>query len=94
LAKQFGVSEEALAGLEDPDSHPFPPPEGAALRFATAMTRGGGEVPEEVFQGLRAHFGEAEIIEIACVVGLFNYFNRFNTALHVPITPPGPGSAR
>ncbi len=92
MAKQFGVSDASLAGLEDPERHPFPPRERAALRFATAMTRGGGEVPEEVFEDLRRHFGEAEIVEIACVVGLFNYFNRFNNALHVEITLTDPRS--
>ena len=86
MAKQFGVSEEAIAGLNDPESHPFPPDQKAALRFADAMTAGRGEVSDEIFTGLRRHFDEPQIIEIAAVIGLFNYFNRFNNALHVAIT--------
>ena len=33
-----------------------------------------------------AHFDEGEIVELAAVIGLFNYFNRFNDALQIPIT--------
>jgi len=32
----------------------------------------------------------SEIVEIAAVAGLFNYFNRFNDALGVPPTEPSP----
>lgn len=86
MAKQFGVSDAALRGLEDPSTHPFPAEERAAFRFADAMTVGPGEVPEPVFRELARHYNEPQIVEIATVVGLFNYFNRFNNALHVEIT--------
>jgi hypothetical protein len=86
LAKQLGVSDAALDGLKDPRSHPFPPDQKAALLFADAMTDGPGQVPDPVFQDLQSHFREDQIVEIACVIGLFNYFNRFNNALHVEIT--------
>jgi hypothetical protein len=86
LAKQLGVGDDALAGLHDPARHPFPPDQRAALLFADAMTNGPGQVPDPVFDELRRHFSEPQIVEIACVVGLFNYFNRFNNALHVEIT--------
>ncbi len=86
MAKQFGVSDDALDGLRDPGSHPFPPDQKVALLFADAMTDGPGRVPEPLYEDLRRHFSEPQIVEIACVVGLFNYFNRFNNALHVEIT--------
>jgi len=90
LAKQFGVSDAALDGLKDPGRHPFPPEQKAAFLFADAMTDGPGHVPEPVYQEVRRHFSEAQVVEIACVVGLFNYFNRFNNALHVEITLTDP----
>ena len=37
----------------------------------------------------KAHFDDGQIVELAAVIGLFNYFNRFNDALRVEITPPG-----
>lgn len=46
--------------------------------------------PEDV-AALRRHFDEGEIVEICAVVGLFNYFNRFNDALGMEPTKPGEG---
>ena len=34
---------------------------------------------------------EGEIVELLCPIGLFNYFNRFNNALHMDPTKPGEG---
>ena len=90
MAKQFGVSDAALDGLKDPARHAFPPDQKAALLFADAMTDGPGHVPAPVYEELRRHFNEAQIVEIACVIGLFNYFNRFNNALHVEVTLTDP----
>lgn len=55
------------------------------------MTREASRVSDATFEELRRHFDEGEVIEIACVVGVFNYFNRFNEALHVAPTGPGEG---
>lgn len=67
----------------------FTPAERAALTLAERMTTDARGVDEEVWAELRDHFDVGEIIELAAVIGLFNYFNRFNDALQVPITPPG-----
>lgn len=39
---------------------------------------------------MEARFDEGEIVEVAAVAGLFNYFNRFNNALAVPPTEASP----
>lgn len=90
MAKQFGVSDEAIAGLRDPERHSFPPDQKAALRFADAMSRSAGRVPGPIFEDLKRHFSEPQIVEIAAVIGLFNYFNRFNNALQMEITLADP----
>ena len=61
----------------------------AALTLAERMTTDARNVDEDVWAELREHFDEGQIIELAAVIGLFNYFNRFNDALRVDITPPG-----
>ena len=55
------------------------------------MTRSARSISDEVFAELRRHFDEGEVVEIACVVGLFAYFNRFNDALQTEPTAPGEG---
>lgn len=61
------------------------------MRFGLQMTRDANHVSEDVFEELRRHFDEGEIVEIAGVVGLFAYFNRFNEALQMEPTQPGEG---
>ncbi|HEU4400586.1 MAG TPA: hypothetical protein VFT43_00640, partial [Candidatus Polarisedimenticolia bacterium] len=62
MAKQFGVKDEALAGLQDPERYPFPVEHRAALRLADAMTRGAGEVPDDLFEEMRRHWSEPQIV--------------------------------
>lgn len=64
--------------------------EGAALAFAEAMTLRSTEIPEEVYGELEQRWTPSEVVEIAAVAGLFNYFNLFNNALGVPPTEPSP----
>lgn len=69
------------AGLTDPEK--------AAVQMAETMTRDARAVDDELFQELRRHFNEAQLVELAAVIGLFNYFNRFNDFFQMEPTPPG-----
>ncbi len=64
----------------------FTPAERAALALAERMTTDARGVDEDIWADLREHFDDGQIIELAAVIGLFNYFNRFNDALRVPVT--------
>jgi alkylhydroperoxidase family enzyme len=88
LAKQLGASEALLDAMYHIDEHAelFTPAERAALTLAERMTTDAHGVDEEVWAELRTHWDEGQIIELAAVIGLFNYFNRFNDALHVLVT--------
>jgi alkylhydroperoxidase family enzyme len=90
LAKQLGASEALLEAMYHIDAHrdEFTAAELAALVLAERMTTDARNVDEDVWADLRAHFNEGQIIELAAVIGLFNYFNRFNDALRVDITLP------
>jgi len=87
----MGASTAQIASVLDFEHGPFDEKEKAALRFGLAMSRDANAVSDAVFQELRRSFDEGEIVEIACVVGLFNYFNRFNEALRMEPTKPGEG---
>ena len=91
LAEKTGSSKEQIARLRDFEDGPFTEKEKAALRFGLQMTREPTRVSDATFAALRRHFDEGEIVEIAAVVGLFNYFNRFNEALGMEPTRPGEG---
>lgn len=89
--RRLGVPSDQIATLHDFENGPFDAREKAALRFGREMTRRASLVPDEVFAELRRYFDEGEVVEIACVVGLAHYFNRFTEALQVEPTRPGEG---
>ena len=87
LLRRLGVEQEQLDALWDYASHPgFTEAERAALAAAVAITREPRGLPEPVWENLRKHYDDGEIVEIVCSIGLFNYFNRFNNALGVEVT--------
>src|SRR5438045_2738977 len=85
LAGQLGVSEALLDALYhiDQHAHLFTVRERVALRFAEIMTTGARDVDEALWDELQVHFDDGEIVEIATVIGLFNFFNRFADALQI-----------
>jgi alkylhydroperoxidase family enzyme len=60
-----------------------------ALRFAQAMTRDPHEVGADLVESLRARYGDAGVVELASVVGLCNYFNRFTSVFRVDLSGSG-----
>ena len=82
------MSEELLDALYhiDEHNHLFTTQELVALRFAEIMTTGARDIDEMLWDELQAHFDDGEIVELATVIGLFNFFNRFADALQ--ILPP------
>jgi len=91
LARRHGATQKDLDTLKVPetwDAH-FKPQEAAALRLADAITRGNGHVSDEVWNAVAAHYDEGQIIELVGVIGLFNYYNRFNNALEIEVSRPG-----
>jgi alkylhydroperoxidase family enzyme len=59
----------------------FTDKEKAALRLAERVTHDARAVDDSLWNDLRQHFDEGEVVELLCAIGLFNYFNRFNDAL-------------
>jgi alkylhydroperoxidase family enzyme len=92
LAKQLGVSEQLLDAMYHIDEHAdlFTDAELAAISLAERMTTDAHGVDEEVWATLRDYFDEGQIVELAAVIGLFNYFNRFNEALRIEVTQSTP----
>ena len=88
LTRQLGVSEALLDALYHIDEHRhlFTGREIVALRLAEVMTTGAREVSEALWDELQTYFDDGELVEIATVIGLFNFFNRFADALQ--ILPP------
>jgi alkylhydroperoxidase family enzyme len=90
LARRQGATDEVLDALQDRGAHSPPdrlePGWRAALAYADAVHRSGHDVSDTLFAELAAHWDEGAIVEITLVIGMTEYFNRFNDALAVEPT--------
>jgi alkylhydroperoxidase family enzyme len=86
LARRLGATETQIAALAKGEAADFSEAWQAAFRVAEEMTRGGGRVAQATYGALEAHWSPGQIVEIASVIGLFNYFNRIANALDIPPT--------
>ncbi len=81
LNRGAGVTEEQLCELPSYErSEAFSPLEKLVLRYAVAVTRTPTVVTDELFDALREHFGEAQLVELTAAIALENFRARFNYA--------------
>ena len=87
-ALRHGVEQERLAAIHDyPRSPLFSPAERAALDFAMCAASVPNGVTDELFQQLREHWSDGQIVEMLGVIGLFGFFNRWNDSLATTLEP-------
>src|SRR6266567_3616042 len=53
------------------------------VELAIVVTNSAQRIPERIFDALRAHFSEAQIVELTLRIALCGFFNRFNDALQI-----------
>jgi alkylhydroperoxidase family enzyme len=61
----------------------FSEPERVALDYAERMTITGQKVDDELFARLKAHYTEAQIVELTAAIALENFRSKFNPALGI-----------
>ncbi len=86
MARRLGATEALIEALGRSDLAQLSPGDRAAVLYAETMTPTGSTVPDRVYEELACHWSAPQIVEITAVIALFNYFNRFALALHVPVT--------
>jgi AhpD family alkylhydroperoxidase len=77
--KQFGLSNEQIEKIEETDDQK----EKIAMEFAKAATKEAYKIDPEIIGKIKENFNDSELVELAAVIGLFNYINRFNDSLGV-----------
>ncbi len=87
IAVPDGVSLEECEALKDwRASKFFSEAERAVLAYVDAMIAG-PEVPDAVFDAMRKHYNEREVVELTVLVGTYLMHNRVFTALRVDLEP-------
>jgi len=90
LARQKGASAELIDAVQDRGGQgsieQLEAGWRAALEYADAVHVSGHQVTDELYARLRAAWDEGQIVEITLVIGMTEYFNRFNDSLRVEPT--------
>jgi alkylhydroperoxidase family enzyme len=85
-ALKLGVSEEKLAQIwEFRTSALFSEAERIALEFALAAAAQPNEVTDELFDRMKQHWTEGQIVEITAIIAWFGFMNRWNDTMATPL---------
>jgi len=77
-----GISPEKEEALWEFETSPlYSDAERAALRVARGAAQVPNAVSDEEFAQLRAHFSDAQVVEIVAVIALYGFYNRFNDTM-------------
>jgi uncharacterized peroxidase-related enzyme len=83
-----GVSPAGAARVLDYHDHPeFDDVDRLVVEYAIAAWTRSNRIPDALFERLRRHFSEAQIVELTLRITLCGFFNRFNDALQIEEEP-------
>jgi uncharacterized peroxidase-related enzyme len=81
ISKKMGFTEDEILEIDDPENANISPAEKIALKYAETVTVSPGNIPDNLFDQLKKHFSDSQIVELTILVALYNMINRFNEAL-------------
>ncbi len=81
--KSAGVTEPTLLAL-DTDWSSFPAKEQAAFAFTRQLTLAPHAITDQDVDKLKAHFSDAQILDIVFLIGRYNSTNRWTDSLGIP----------
>lgn len=83
-----GVSEAGVGNVLDYAEHPeFDDVDKLVIEYTIAVTNTPQRIRDRMFDRLREHFSEAQIVELTMRIALCGFFNRFNDALQIDEEP-------
>ena len=84
MSRKAGVTEEKLAALADYERSPeLTDLEKLVVRYAVEMTKTPVDVPDELFEKLKRHLSDRQIVELTSAIAWENYRARNNHALGI-----------
>ena len=72
-----------LAVTEWRDSSLFSEPERLALEYAERMTITGQSIDDALFDRIKQHYSEAQIVELTAAIAFENFRSKFNPPLGI-----------
>lgn len=84
MSRAAGVTQEQLVELADyATSAAFTAEQRLVLRLADAMSATPATVPDELFRELRAHFDDAQLVELAGYIAWEHWRARYNRVFDI-----------
>ena len=80
-----GLPHAVIDYILEPDCPGLTDAERAVRDYAVALAADSNRVRDAVFEGLRAHFDEPQIVEITLLATLAGFFNAFNNVMQVEL---------
>jgi len=85
-ALRLGIQDRKLEAVWEFRTSPlFDDKERVALEFAIAAAAQPNDVTDELFEKLKQHWTEGQIVEMAGVVAMFGFMNRWNDTMATPL---------
>ena len=84
MGRAEGLSEDEILGISNSgECDSFSELEKLALDYAVALSNTPANVSDELFEALRSHLNEAQLIELTATVAWENFLARFNRGFAV-----------
>ena len=79
------MTEEELQDIITGAYKPANEMERACFDYVRAASEDPTSVPDEILQRLKQHLTPPQIVELACVVGFWKFYNTVHDSLHIPV---------
>jgi alkylhydroperoxidase family enzyme len=81
----WGLVASDLAELLADDYRPKDEMERACVDYVVAASTDAPNVSDEILARLKQHLTPPQIVELACVVGFWKFYNTVHDSLHIPL---------
>jgi alkylhydroperoxidase family enzyme len=81
----WGLSQDDLLKILDDDYKPEDEMERACFDYVRAASTDASNVPMALLQRLKKHLTPPQIVELACLVGFWKFYNTVHDSLHIPV---------
>lgn len=84
-AEGWELSQDELLKILDDDYQPENEMERACFTYVRTASADPSNVPMAVLDDLKKHLTPPQIVELACVVGFWKFYNTVHDSLHIPV---------
>ena len=84
-AEGWGLPQEELLEILQDDYQPADAMERACFEYVRTASADPSNVPMSMLENLKKHLTPPQIVELACVVGFWKFYNAVHDSLHIPV---------